>query len=185
MEVSALVDVVRDHCLNQTMIAKDERAYVIRQATTADLPAVADLELEAFSDYGTAESPEVFRSRLEIFPGGFFVCVVDGAVVGYGSSEKWLQERQPVLNEDASAAHNPQGKIFCITGLAVRLSHRGLGFGLAILDALIDLARRDQCTRVVLETTNGQRVYLKRGFRISHECEQDGIKFSVMKLDLV
>jgi N-acetylglutamate synthase-like GNAT family acetyltransferase len=166
------------------MIAKEERAYLIRQATAADLPAVVDLELEAFSDSGTAECLEVFRSRLEVFPAGFFVCTVEGTVVGYATSEKWLEERQPVLNEIASAAHNTEGRIFCITGLAVRLSHRGHGFGLALLDALIQLARRDRCTRVVLETTHGQRIYLKRGFHISHDCVQSGIKFSVMKLDL-
>jgi ribosomal protein S18 acetylase RimI-like enzyme len=159
-------------------------AYLIRRTTLADLPAVADLELEAFSESGTAESPDVFRSRLEVFPAGFFVCVVGDTVAGYGSSEKWLEERQPVLNENASAAHNADGKIFCITGLAVRLSHRGRGCGLALLDALIDLARRERCTKIVLETTNGQRFYIKRGFHISHECVQDGIMFSVMKLDL-
>lgn len=179
-----MVDVVRDHCLNQVMIAKEECAYLIRQATAADLPDVVDLELEAFSDSGTAESLEVFRSRLEVFPAGFFVCTLEGTVLGYATSEKWVQERQPVLNENASAAHDGEGRIFCITGLAVRLSHRGHGFGLALLDALIELARRDRCTRIVLETTNGQRVYLKRGFHISHDCVQNGIKFSVMKLDL-
>jgi len=160
-------------------------AYVIRQATVHDLPDVADLEMEAFAAYGTAESPDVFKARLNVFPEGFFVVSVSGTVIGYGSSEKWLQERAPVLNEDPSATHNPDGRIFCITGLAVRLSHRGHGFGLALLDRLIELARRDQCVRIVLETSHGQRVYLKRGFQIARDCEQSGVKFSVMTLELV
>ena len=37
-------------------------AYWIRRATEADLPEVADLDYEAFSPYGTAESPIVFAA---------------------------------------------------------------------------------------------------------------------------
>lgn len=88
----------------------------LRNARPIDLPAIVDLDHEAFSPYGTAEAPEVFAQRLAVFPEGFIVAEDMGAIVAYGCSEKWRSLREPVMNEDPASSHDPAGTIFCITG---------------------------------------------------------------------
>jgi ribosomal protein S18 acetylase RimI-like enzyme len=160
-------------------------AYWIRQATEADLFEVADLDYEAFSPYGTAETPTVFAARLKAFSEGFIVLISEGVTAGYGCSEKWQCDRDPVLDEDPTTTHHPDGRVFCITGMAVRLAQRGKGFGLALLDRLIQIARDHHCQRIVLETTHAQGLYFKRGFRIIRERQQSGVILSIMQLDLI
>ncbi|CAG0987996.1 hypothetical protein PLCT2_02301 [Planctomycetaceae bacterium] len=109
---------------------------------------------------------------------------VEGAIAGYGCSEKWRQDRDPILNEDSTQTHCSDGHIFCITGMAVRQTQRGKGLGLVILDYLIGIARRHECTRIILETTHAQGLYARRGFQVIREREQDGIQLSVMQLEL-
>jgi len=158
--------------------------YRIHQAVPADLPLVVDLDYEAFAPYGTAEDLEVFATRLATFPEGFVVMEQDSMIVGYGTSEKWLTEREPALGEDARTIHWPDGRIFCITGMAVRQTYRERGYGLAILDHLIGIARHHNCTTIILETTHAQGLYLKRGFRVVRERQERGVVLSVMKLEL-
>jgi ribosomal protein S18 acetylase RimI-like enzyme len=158
--------------------------YHIRQATKFDLPEIAYLETEAFAPYGTAECPDTLRARLAVFPEGFAVLQIDDLIAGYGTSEKWTEPREPELDEDPNKTHDPNGQIFSITGLAVRLAYRGRGFGLAILDHLIALARRQDCTQIILQTTHAQGLYLKRGFNVVGNRLQFGVTLSIMKLDL-
>src|SRR5215510_9200432 len=106
--------------------------FEIRQAQENDLSEVADLDYEAFSPYGTAEDAETFSLRFKAFPSGFVVLTENGEIVAYGCSEKWLTEREPGLDENPLDTHKPEGKIFCITGMAVRIKHRGKGHGLAV-----------------------------------------------------
>ncbi len=69
--------------------------FVLRPAQPNDITQVIQLDFEAFSPYGTAESPEIIRTRQQIFPQGFIVAEKDGRIVGYGSSEKWSAMREP------------------------------------------------------------------------------------------
>lgn len=158
--------------------------YVIRQAAPADLPEIADLDYEAFSPYGTAESHAVFAARLAAFPEGFIVAEVEGTIAGYGCSEKWRQDREPVLNEDPTQIHCSDGRIFCITGMAVRRAQRGKGLGLAILDYLISMGHHHNCASIILETTHAQGLYARRGFQVIREREQDSVRLSIMQLEL-
>lgn len=155
-----------------------------RPATSTDLPQIADLDHEAFSPYGTAESPAVFARRLAVFPEGFIVAEDQGAIVGYGCSEKWLALREPVMDEDPALTHHPAGVVFCITGMAVRLSHRGRGLGLALAQRMIDIARQQGCRQVLLETTHAQGLYERLGFHRAEERTQHGIQLTIMSLDL-
>ena len=98
--------------------------YKIRQVQENDLPEVASLDYEAFSPYGTAENPETFSLRFKAFPSGFVVLIENGEIAAYGCSEKWLTEREPGLDENPLDTHKPDGRIFCITGMAVRIKHR-------------------------------------------------------------
>ena len=155
-----------------------------RLATPTDLPQVADLDDEAFSPYGTAESPDVFAKRLAVFPEGFIVAEDQGAIVGYGCGEKWLSLREPVIDEDPTTTHHSAGVVFCITGMAVRLSHRGRGLGLAIAQQMVEIARQQGCWQVVLETTHAQGLYERLGFCHAGERVQQGIRLTIMSLDL-
>jgi len=158
--------------------------YQIRQIREIDLPDVADLDYEAFSSYGTAENPETFALRFKAFLAGFIVLTEDNEIAAYGCSEKWLTEREPGLDEDPLDTHKPNGKIFCITGMAVRIKYRGKGYGLAILDHLIQIAKRERCTKIVLETTHAQGLYLKRGFKTIESSNERGVTLDIMALGL-
>ena len=156
----------------------------IRDAHNEDIPLVADIDHEAFSPYGTAERIEVFYARFLSFPLGFIVLEVDSEIAGYACSEKWLHERKPGLNENSMETHQSDGRIFCITGMAVRQNQRGKGYGLAMLDRLIAFARQEGCIKIILETTHAQRFYSKRGFKAIGTREERGITLSIMALEL-
>ncbi len=158
--------------------------FFIRNADPKDILAVSEIDNEAFSPYGTAEKPETFKTRLTAFPIGFIVLQNGDEVVGYGCSEKWLNEREPGLDENPLDTHQPAGKIFCITAMAVRIRYRGKGYGLAVLDKMIDIAQKESCKQIILETTHAQGLYLKRGFKIVRSREERGVKLDIMSLNL-
>lgn len=158
--------------------------YIVRQARIVDVPAVGQLDSEAFASYGTAEDPDIIRARLQVFPEGFLVVEEDGSVLGFGSSEKWLHYREPALNEDPRDTHRSDGTVLCITGMAVKATHRNRGIGSAILARLVGVAREHRCEQVVLETTHAQRFYEKYGFRVTGERHQGNTSLTVMAFDL-
>ena len=158
--------------------------YTIRQTAAADLPDICAIDDEAFSPYGTAEAPDVFAKRLIAYPTGCIVLTADGETVGYGCAEKWAAEREPQLGEDPFDTHDPAGKVFCITGMAVRAARRGRGCGRALVARLLDIARREQCEKVVLETTHAAGLYEKFGFTVTGERRQGNVRLMVMGLAL-
>jgi ribosomal protein S18 acetylase RimI-like enzyme len=162
----------------------DNNKILIRNAREQDIPAVAEIDAEAFSPYGTAEKPETFQGRLTAFPNGFIILVADNEIAAYGCSEKWLVEREPGLDENPLVTHQPDGRIFCITGIAVKMKYIERGYSLLVLDKLIEIAHLEGCKKIVLETTNAQDLYLKRGFKVVRNRTQGGISLDVMSLDL-
>ena len=106
-------------------------------------------------------------------------------IAAYSCSEKWLTEKRTGLNENPLETHHPNGTIFCITGMAVRIQYSNRGYGLAVLDRLIDIARGAGCKKIVLETTHAQGLYLKRDFQITRSREGRGISLDMMTLHLV
>ena len=157
---------------------------LVRNARDQDLPAVVEIDSEAFAPYGTAEKPETFQLRLTAFPDGFVILVADNEIAAYGCTEKWLTEREPALDENPAVTHNLDGRILCITGLAVKKKYRGRGYGLQILDKLIEIAHRERCQKIVLETTHAQGLFLKRGFKIVQNRKERESSLDVMALDL-
>src|SRR5512141_1835148 len=143
----------------------DNSKVLIRNAREQDIPAVVETATEAFSPYGTAEKPETFQLRLTAFPNGFVILVADNEIAAYGCSEKWLTERELRLDENPLTTHQPDGRIFCITALAVKTKYRGRGYSLLVLDKLIEIAHLEGCKKIVLETTHAQDLYLNRGFK--------------------
>ena len=162
----------------------DNTRILVRNARDQDIPTVAEIDAEAFSSYGTAEKPETFERRLRVFPNGFIILIADNEIAGYGCSEKWLTERQPGLDENPLVTHQPDGRIFCITGMAVKTKYRGRGYGLLILDKLMEIAHNEGCRKIVLETTHAQGLYLKRGFKTVRNRTERGISLDVMSLDI-
>ena len=162
----------------------DNAKLLVRNARDQDIPVVVEIDHEAFSPYGTAENLETFRLRLTAFPNGFIILVADNEIAGYGCSEKWLTEHKPRLDENPLVTHKPEGRILCITTMAVRTKYRGQGYGLRILDKLMEIAHKEGCKKIILETTHAQDLYLKRGFKKVQNRTERGISMDVMSLDV-
>jgi ribosomal protein S18 acetylase RimI-like enzyme len=162
----------------------DTTKILIRNAREQDIPAVVEIDTEAFSSYGTAEKPETFQLRLTAFPNGFIILVADNEIAAYGCSEKWLTERQPSPDENPLVTHQPDGRIFCITAMAVKKKYQGRGYSLLILDKLMEIAHNEGCRKIVLETTHAQDLYLKRGFKVVRNRTERGISLDVLSLDI-
>ena len=162
----------------------DTPRVLIRNARDQDIPAVAEIDAEAFSPYGTAETLETFRLRLTAFPDGFIILVAENEVAAFGCSEKWLTEREPGLDENPSITHQPGGRILCITAMAVKKKFRGRGYSLLVLDRLMEIAHKEGCRKIIVETTHAQDLYQKRGFQTVQNRTERGISLDVMSLDI-
>lgn len=161
-----------------------ESPLIIRVARAIDAPMAHAIDVEAFGPYGTAEKLDTLAARQQVFPDGFLIAEVTGEIVGYASSEKWLTERAPALDEPPSQTHSPNGSIFCITAMAVRRARQNHGIGTALLTALLDVAQAHQCKAVLLETTHAQHFYLHHGFQITQVRRERDVELSVMKKNL-
>lgn len=162
----------------------DTTKILVRNAREQDISTVAEIDAEAFSPYGTAQTPETFQLRLRAFPNGFIILVADNEIAAYGCSEKRLTERKPGLDENPLVTHQPDGKIFSITAMAVKTKYQKKGYGLLILDKLIEIAHLEGCKKIILETSHAQGLYLKRGFKTVESRSERGIPLDVMSLDL-
>ena len=157
---------------------------LIRNAREQDLPAVVEIDTEACAPYGTAAEAVTFQRRLTAFPNGFIILIAENEIAAYGCSEKWLTEREPGLGENPLITHQPDGRIFCITAMAVKLKYQKRGYGLLILDKLLEIAHNEGCRKIIVETTHAQGFYLKRGFNVVKNRTERGITLDVMSLDI-
>ena len=162
----------------------DNARVLVRNARDQDIPAVVEIDTEAFAPYGTTERPQTFQLRLAAFPNGFIILVAGNEIAAYGCSEKWLAEREPGLDENPSITHQPEGRVLCITAMAVKAKYRGKGYGLRILDKLLEIAHQEGCRKIVLETTHAQGLFLKRGFQTVQNRTERGVALDVMSLDI-
>ena len=162
----------------------DQTKILVRNAREQDIPAVAEIDAEAFSGYGTVEKPETFQSRLTAFPNGFIILVAENEIAAYGCSEKWLTERAPGIVENPLTTHQPDGRIFCITAMAVKQKYQSRGYGRLVLDKLIETAHNEGCRKILLETPHAQDLYLKRGFKVIQNRTERGIPLAVMALEI-
>ena len=162
----------------------DTTKILVRNAREQDIPTVVEIDTEAFAPYGTAENPETFQLRLTAFPDGFIILVAENEIAAYGCSEKWLDEREPGLDENPVATHQPEGRILCITAMAVKKKYQGRGYGLLVLDKLLEIAHNEGCRKIVLETTHAQDLYQKRGFKTVKNRTERGTSLDVMSLDI-
>ncbi|MEO8356649.1 MAG: GNAT family N-acetyltransferase [Chloroflexota bacterium] len=162
----------------------DNTKIVVRNARDQDISAVAEIDTEAFAPYGTAEKPETFQLRLTAFQDGFIILIAENEIAAYGCSEKWLTENEPGLDQNPLVTHQPEGRILCISAMAVKKKYQGRGYGLLVLDKLIEIAHREGCRKIVLETTHAQDLYQKRGFKTVQNRTERGVSLDVMSLDI-
>ena len=161
-----------------------ENKILVRNARDQDIPTVVDIDTEAFAPYGTAEMPETFQQRLTAFPDGFIILVAEHEIAAFGCSEKWLDEREPGLDEDPSVTHQQDGRVLCITAMAVKKKFRGRDYSLLVLDKLLEIAHNHGCRKIVLETSHAQNLYQKRGFKTVQNRTERGTSLDVMSLDI-
>ena len=162
----------------------DTTRILVRNAREQDIATVIEIDAEAFASYGAAEKPETFQLRLTAFPNGFIILVAENEIAGYGCSEKWLTEHEPGLDDNPLATHQPDGRILCITGMAVKTKYRGRGYGLRILDKLIEISHLEGCKKIVVETAHAQGLFQKRGFKTVGNRTERGISLDVMSFDV-
>jgi N-acetylglutamate synthase-like GNAT family acetyltransferase len=68
--------------------------------------------------------------------------------------------------------------------MAVKTKYRGRGYSLLVLDRLIEIAHKEGCRKIILETTHAQDLYLKRGFKTVQNRTERGVSLDVMSLDI-
>jgi ribosomal protein S18 acetylase RimI-like enzyme len=162
----------------------DSTKILIRNAREQDLPTVVEIDKEAFTPYGTAEKPETFQQRLTAFPDGFIILVTEHEVAAFGCSEKWLAEREPGLDEDPSLTHQEDGRVLCITALAVKKKYRGKGYSTLVLDKLLEVAHNHGCRKIIVETAHAQELYQKQGFQTVQTRTEGETSLEVMSLEI-
>ena len=123
---------------------EEERSLVvIRPCTGEDVSAVALIDHALFAPLGTSEEPEILAKRYSAHPQGFFVAEElqkneEGGdvkvITGFATSERWIEEREPTMNEDPLETHHPDGKVLCITGMAVLEEFQGRAVGSRLLE---------------------------------------------------
>jgi len=163
--------------------------YRMRPATLADWPDIITLDQEIFGAYGAQEEPTIIRSRLVTFPQG--CAALEGRsnsgrpfIAGYLTTEKWAALRQPSLDADPQASHQPAGRVLNITTLAVAPACQNQGLGARLLAHAIAVAQKEGCTQIILETARAERFYLRHRFRRVGERTERGIRIAIMLLDL-
>jgi N6-L-threonylcarbamoyladenine synthase len=124
-------------------------AWIIRTATESDLDAIMAIEHECFTD--DAWSQDNMRFELLAHHTHYVVAIRDESVIGYAGLSK-----VPVSD---------QGDIQTI---AVSPAARGLGLGRALMNNLIDEAKRQRANDIMLEVRAdnpvAQSLYLSLGF---------------------
>jgi ribosomal protein S18 acetylase RimI-like enzyme len=170
------------------MQEQTDTSITFRPATMEDLQQIVAMDQDLFGWYGANEDPEVIRARLQVFPQGCVIAeqpsvereTVD--FVGYATTEKWEDFREPALDENPYTTHKPDGRVLNITTLAIGRPYQNQGLGYRLLAHVTDIARREGCHAIVLETARAQNFYLKHGFETVLEREQRGITLYVMRL---
>lgn len=121
----------------------------IRPAKTSDLDRCAEIEAACFPREQAASRRSI-RDRLSVYPGHILLGERNGLVAGYAMG--------PVIEVPAIAdemfadpsCHDPAGPYQSVFSLAVHPDWQRQGYGRQLLNALIDLARRENRRAVTL-----------------------------------
>lgn len=125
------------------------RKIEIRQGNMDDIPAILDVERDAWGEESAA-TKEMFESRIKIFPQGVLVAVLNKEIVGVVAVEKvnydleknaysWYEITD---NGFIKKSHKENGDSLYGVDLSVRPSFQRLGIGKKLLEGVADLAIR-------------------------------------------
>lgn len=136
-----------------------------------DIAAVTAISDRVHGDY--TELPEVFASRLELYPAGCFTLQVPQSAVqhrlepvGYLIAHPWHRGAPPALNAVLDVLPTPAQTLY-LHDIALLYQARGSGAGAAALALVEQLARAEGLADITLIAVNGADSYwLRQGFTI-------------------
>jgi ribosomal protein S18 acetylase RimI-like enzyme len=146
-------------------VSEAKPEIVIRTVTGRDLDACCVVESASFPPTEAASRGSITR-RIEQFPQGFLVAVVDGRVVGQINSG--ATDKDDITDEELKAlvGHDPDGANMVVFSLSVLPEYRGRGIGSALTRQFIAESRQLGKQRVLLLCKAGLIPFYKRlGFR--------------------
>lgn len=157
--------------LGAAAASQQDARVEIRQAQQEDLPALAAIEAECFPAAEAASESDL-RARFEVFGEHFWVLEADGEVVAFIDG---LVTDSPVIFDDlyeSPQAHTRHGAYQTVFGINTRPAHRGRGYASALIEKLIDQAREQERTGVIL-TCKKELIgfYEKLGFELDGVSE--------------
>lgn len=159
---------------------------LIRKATTADLDLVTHIEATCFPP-AEAASREAFKERLKYYSGHFLIAFDEGTPIGF--IDGFVSDDEILTDEmfaDASL-HNPNGAWQMIFGLNTMPEYRNCGVGGRLIEAFVELARKEKRKGIIL-TCKEEKIpyYTKFGFVNEGESESNhgGAKWYQMRIRL-
>lgn len=153
-----------------------KREFVIRAATRADVPVIAEVMRDSLRELGPAVySPLQVASAVEhvgrpdeqlIDDGTYFVAVADDVIVACGG---WSRRRKPYAGSAAAADDDelldPAKEAAHIRAMFVRSTHARQGMGRAILELCEARAAAEGFRRLQLVALrSGERMYAACGY---------------------
>jgi len=159
-----------------------------RPMTRADLAAVGAVAATVHPDY--PEDAAVFEERLSLDPAGCHVYADGAAITGYILSHPWIGRQPPSLNTLLGSIP-ADADTYYIHDIALLGPARGHGAARAILNQLIERARRSGFTNLSLIAVNESAAFWRRhGFDIVQDTALDAklksydAQARLMRLDL-
>lgn len=160
------------------------KKLLVRNVELKDLDVCSVIESECYPAVEAA-SRENIRKRITIYPEGFLVLELDGAVVGLVNSG--ATNKDDISDEEFKAliGHEPRGKNMVIFSLAVQPKHQGNGFSRILMDSFIQRAAHLGKARVLLLCKRNLIGYYKTfGFQDYGESlsQHGGARWNEMRL---
>lgn len=139
----------------------DGGVLFIRPAKLSDLDRCAEIESACFPK-AQAASRESIRDRLSVYPGHILLGERNGTVVGYAMGP--VIDAPTIADEmfADTSCHDPAGPYQAVFSLAVHPDWQRQGYGWQLLNALVDLARRENRRTVTLTCRQEKISYYER-----------------------
>ena len=132
---------------------------VVRRATDADINQVVSVNYRCLPEN---YAPSFFRDLLQRFPNTFYVCEIDGRVVGYIMCR--IEFGRSDLDNFSLIRKGH------VVSIAVLPEHRRKGFGTALLKAalsgMVEYGAKEAFLEVRVTNTPAIELYKKMGFEI-------------------